>query len=133
MPLPTSKHDFRLQIPCGMCAGRGWYENHKTCEACAGDGWQVGSLENLDGAQLQKLRVLLPAVPLDPALPYPESDPMDNLGKLLQRRSIHTVSFPKQDATQVDLISKDGTTLRLFLEKTDGHYTHLNAIPLAPP
>ncbi|RYD46596.1 MAG: hypothetical protein EOP85_07135 [Verrucomicrobiaceae bacterium] len=134
MPLPKSPKDFRLQVSCGMCRGSGGYGMpRQTCEGCRGEGWQAGDLSMLDATQLQKFRVIIPATPLDPELPYPESDPMDNLSKLLTGRTIHTVSFPGKDATRIDLISKDGITLRLFLEKTDGHFTHFNAVPLADP
>lgn len=135
MHLPTSSSDIRLQVPCIICSGNGSFgsrNNHPSdCENCDRTGWQEGDFYKLSAAQLTKLRALLPALPLDPATPYPDEDPMINLAKLLTNRQIETVAFPKLDATEIDLIDHRGNVLRLHTNPNRGKPT-LNVIPIPP-
>lgn len=136
MPLPRSSSDLRLQVPCIICSGNATFgsANGRTasaCDSCNGTGWQEGEFHQLSAAQLTKLRALLPALPLDPAIPYPDADPMINLAKLLSNRWIETVSFPHSNATEIDLIDKRGGVLRLITNHT-GITPTLNAIPIPP-
>jgi endogenous inhibitor of DNA gyrase (YacG/DUF329 family) len=137
MPLPRSSSDLRLQVPCVICSGNATFgsDNHSRptrCHDCDGTGWQDGEFNKLSAAQLAKLRALLPALPLDPAIPYLDAEPMIQLSKLLTKRWIETISFPHGNATEIDLIDKQGNTIRLHAIMEKGTFHHLNAIPATP-